>query len=88
VRWGVTGVPTNPQATEVLDYVRFCKAFCDEDRAQLERLQIGLRSPSHRPGPLAPDDYEGTVWDLVQYMARRLGQASDSGPSSDVGEVQ
>jgi phenylpropionate dioxygenase-like ring-hydroxylating dioxygenase large terminal subunit len=88
VRWGVTGVPDNPQAAEVLAYVRFCKAFCDEDRAQLERLQIGLHSPSHRPGPLAPDDYEGTVWDLVQYMARRLGEANVGDPAGCAGEVQ
>lgn len=79
VRWGVTGVPDDPAAAEVRDYVRFCKAFCDEDRAQLERLQIGLTSPSYRPGRLAPDDYEGTVWDLIQYMARRLGQALNEG---------
>ncbi len=89
VRWGVTGVPDNPAAAEVTDYVRFCKAFCDEDRAQLERLQSGLHSPSHRSGPLAPDDYEGTVWDLVQYMARRLGQArTGCDPSIGAGEVE
>lgn len=75
VKWGVTGVPDDPESTVVKDYVRFCKAFCEEDRAQLERLQLGLKSSSYRPGPLAPDDYEGTIWDLLQYHARRLGQS-------------
>ena len=73
IRWGVTGVPKDPEAPVVQDYVRLCKAFCEEDRAQLERLQKGLRSRYYVPGPLGPDNVEGTVWDILQYMAQRLG---------------
>ena len=56
----------------VRDYVRLCQAFCEEDRGQLERLSRGLRSRALRSGPLAPDDFEGTIWDIWQYMKRRL----------------
>jgi phenylpropionate dioxygenase-like ring-hydroxylating dioxygenase large terminal subunit len=73
IRWGVTGVPSDPDAPVVKDYVALCKAFCEEDRIQLEWLQKGLKSRYYNPGPLAPDNFEGTVWDLLQYMARRLG---------------
>jgi choline monooxygenase len=73
IRWGVTGVPKDPETAVVQDYVRFCKAFCEEDRAQLERLQTGLRSRYYVPGPLGPDNVEGTIWDILQYMAQRLG---------------
>jgi phenylpropionate dioxygenase-like ring-hydroxylating dioxygenase large terminal subunit len=73
VRWGVLGIADDPQAPVVKDYVRFCKEFCEEDRATLESLQRGLQSHTYVPGPLAPDDFEGTLWDIYQYMARKLG---------------
>jgi hypothetical protein len=78
IRWGVTGIPADPQSPEVESYVRFCKEFCAEDRLQLERLQLGLLSGSYVPGPLGPDHVEGTVWDIIQYMARRLGQTESA----------
>ncbi len=78
VRWGVTGVPSDPESTVVREYVNLCKTFCDEDRMQLERLQKGLRSPSYVPGRLGPDAVEGTVWDLVQYIAQRIGATAPS----------
>jgi hypothetical protein len=73
IRWGITGVSSDPDSTVVKDYITLCKAFCDEDRATLESLQQGLKSRYYSPGPLAPDNFEGTIWDLHQYMARRLG---------------
>ena len=44
----------------------------DEDRAQLVRLLRGLKSRYVEPNRLGPPDLEGTVWDMFQYMARRL----------------
>ena len=44
-----------------------------EDKAQLVKLPRGLKSRYYQPGPLAPANYEGTVWDFHQYLARRLG---------------
>ena len=44
----------------------------DEDRAQLERVRRGLRSRYGEPNRLGPADLEGTVWDMFQYMARKL----------------
>ncbi len=73
IRWGITGVPNDSESPVVKDYIKLCKAFCEEDRATLESLQKGLKSRHYTPGPLAPDNFEGTIWDLLQYMARRLG---------------
>jgi phenylpropionate dioxygenase-like ring-hydroxylating dioxygenase large terminal subunit len=73
VRWGITGIADDPKSAVVQDYVQLCRAFCEEDRLQLERLSKGLRSRAYIPGPLAPDDFEGTIWDIWQYMMRRLG---------------
>ena len=44
----------------------------DEDRAQIERLQVGLNSHYAERNPLGPPDLEGTVWDMFQYLAERL----------------
>jgi hypothetical protein len=82
IRWGITGIADDPQSPVVENYLKFCKEFCAEDRVQLERLQRGLNSPSYVPGPLAPDHAEGTVWDIIQYMARRLGLPECDAPAA------
>lgn len=43
-----------------------------EDEEQLVNLQRGLQSKFYQQAPLAPADYEGTIWDFYQYLARRL----------------
>ncbi len=75
IRWGVTGVTGDPDSPEARNFIETCKAFCKEDRSALESLQVGMQSRLYRPGPLAPDAYEGTVLDLMMYMARHM--ASD-----------
>jgi nitrite reductase/ring-hydroxylating ferredoxin subunit len=73
IRWGITGVADDPNSKVVKDYVQLCKDFSAEDRAQLEQLFLGLKSRHYVPGPLAPDAFEGTIWDMLGYMAERLG---------------
>jgi choline monooxygenase len=84
IRWGVTGIADDPKSPVVEGYLKLCKEFCAEDRTQLERLQRGLNSPSYVPGPLAPDHAEGTVWDIFQYMARRLGRPESAAPTASI----
>ena len=76
IRWGITGYDIDPQSEEVQAYVAFCDAFNEEDRTKLEAVQRGLKSRFFTPGPLAPDNYEGTVWDFYQFMASRLARDS------------
>jgi phenylpropionate dioxygenase-like ring-hydroxylating dioxygenase large terminal subunit len=83
IRWGITGVPDDPESPIVTDYIRLCKAFCAEDRAMLESLQKGLKSRYYTPGPLAPDNVEGTIWDLSQYMGRRLADGDWAAGGND-----
>jgi len=73
IRWGVVGVPDDPQSAVVRDYIQLCKDFCAEDRAVLERLHRGLKTRHYGHGILAGDNFEGTIWDILQYMAGRLG---------------
>ncbi len=50
----------------------------DEDKQVLVRVQQGLGSRYHAPGPLAAPDLEGTIWDFYRYLGRRLGGAARS----------
>jgi hypothetical protein len=52
------------------------KLVYGEDQAMLEGLQKGLKSRFYPHGPLGPDNMEGTIWDIVQYMASRLTNVS------------
>ena len=72
IRWGVTGLENDPDAQTVKDYVELCHSFNAEDREKLEILQIALKTRNYPGGPLAPDDYEGSIWDFTQYIARHL----------------
>ncbi len=72
IRWGVAGFKTDPEDAEVVRYVQLCKDFNEEDREKLETLQRAQNTRYFHSGPLAPDDLEGTIWDFLQYMARRF----------------
>lgn len=50
----------------------FAASFNAEDKARLEDMQKGLHSRWATGGPLAPADYEGTIWDFYHWMAARL----------------
>ena len=72
IRWGVTGLENEPDSPEVKDYVDLCRSFNAEDREKLEILQQAMKTRTFEGGPLAPDDYEGTIWDFTKYMARMI----------------
>lgn len=78
IRWGVAGFVEDPQAPVVRDYVALCNAFNAEDRAKLETLQRAQRTRYMPGGRLAPEDFEGTIWDFLGYMSRRLGTAAEA----------
>jgi hypothetical protein len=42
-----------------------------EDREKLERLQVALASDHAVSGPLAGDDYEGTIRDFQLWLAHQ-----------------
>lgn len=72
IRWGVLST-AQAQDKAASDYVELCHAFNAEDKVKLESLQVGLKSRHLQRGFLAPADFEGTIWDMYQYFARRLG---------------
>ncbi len=74
IRWGVISTADASDQTAV-DYVALCHEFNGEDKEKLETLQKGLKSQYLNTSYLAPADYEGTIWDFYQFIAKRL--ASD-----------
>lgn len=80
IRWGLTSFVKDLDPALKQSYIDLCYAFNAEDRARLETLWKGLQSRHYKPGPLAPANYEGTIWDFYQYMAGRLG--SNRGPGA------
>ncbi|QGX97593.1 aromatic ring-hydroxylating dioxygenase subunit alpha [Roseovarius faecimaris] len=72
IRWGVTGQKDEPTSGATRGYVDLCRAFNAEDKEKLEILQKALQTRGYQGGPLAPDAFEGTIWDFIQYMGRRL----------------
>lgn len=50
----------------------FAASFNAEDKLRLVDMQTGLHSRFATGGPLAPADYEGTIWDFYRWMAGRL----------------
>jgi len=72
IRWGVIST-AQPEDESATNYVKLCHEFNEEDKAKLETLQKGLKTRNLQPGYLAPADFEGVIWDMYQFMARRLG---------------
>ena len=69
---GIAGFNPDPDSQEAKSYVELVNAFNAEDRIKLETLTRGIKSKYYEPGPLAGDDYEGTILDFLKYIAGRL----------------
>jgi phenylpropionate dioxygenase-like ring-hydroxylating dioxygenase large terminal subunit len=72
IKWGLAGTIADPAHPDVLRYRDLCLAFNAEDKEQLEGVFTGLKSRYYKTGPLAPPDFEGTIWDFYQYMAAKM----------------
>ncbi|MGI9316965.1 MAG: aromatic ring-hydroxylating oxygenase subunit alpha [bacterium] len=74
VKMGLIFYGDNWPQKQVDDAIGLFQETMQEDKAVLEQVQYGMQSRFHAPGPLAPPDMEGTVWDFYQYLARTLEQ--------------
>ncbi|EGD57962.1 Rieske 2Fe-2S domain protein [Novosphingobium nitrogenifigens DSM 19370] len=70
-RWGVA-VHGEIAPEELERRLDLYHAANSEDKAQLERVTVGLRARAFAPGLLAPADYEGTIRDFQLYLGRML----------------
>lgn len=86
VKWGLAGNIDDPNHPDVIRYRDLCFAFNAEDREQLEGVQKGLKTRHFKSGPLAPADFEGTIWDFYQYMASKLASDVKLAPAQQAAE--
>ncbi|QBY00324.1 aromatic ring-hydroxylating dioxygenase subunit alpha [Rhodophyticola sp. CCM32] len=78
IRWGVAGFNPDPENEGTKEYVDLISEANEEDREKLVTLARAMKSKYYTPGPLAPDDFEGTIWDFTQYIAKHLAKAKDA----------
>ena len=71
-RWGFVSFGEARDRAAMEQWKRAVDGANAEDRAILESLYQGMRSRFLEPSRLAPADYEGTIWDIQRYVARRL----------------
>jgi len=71
-QWGVVAREAVFDSGEADERFAFARAFNAEDRARLLDVQRGLRSSNYQRGFLAPEDFEGCVWDFYHFMADKL----------------
>ncbi|TWB85964.1 phenylpropionate dioxygenase-like ring-hydroxylating dioxygenase large terminal subunit [Bradyrhizobium macuxiense] len=72
LRLGFDGPGEKPESDRLAEFIAYVDQVNSEDRAKLETLQHGLRSSFYKPGPLAPENYEGTVRDFYSFVAKRI----------------
>lgn len=72
VKWGVATYESELPAAEFNARVDKWKQINHEDHEILQRLQAGLKSKHSMAGPLASDDFEGTLHDFHRYLLHKL----------------
>jgi phenylpropionate dioxygenase-like ring-hydroxylating dioxygenase large terminal subunit len=75
-RIGMIGIPPRNDTERRLNEAGrdlFTRTFA-EDEAQLVQLMRGLKSHNYASSVLATADYEGTIWDFYQYIARNVSR--------------
>lgn len=72
IRWGLSVYDAQMTQEEIQSRVALWKAINEEDKAKLAKVQHALHSKSAVSGPLAPDDFEGTIRDFYSYLSKRL----------------
>lgn len=72
VRWTMSTWGDELTQDELEDRIALWHEVNREDREKLERMQRTLASRHAPSGPLAPRDYEGTIWDFYRYLGRQV----------------
>lgn len=71
VKWTMSAYGDDLDAATIAGRIALWEEVNREDREKLERMQIALGSAHALSGPLAEDDYEGTIRDFHLWLARQ-----------------
>ena len=72
VKWGIATYESELSADELESRVQKWQRINEEDHQILSRLHQGLQSKYSTNGPLAADNFEGTLHDFHSYLTDRL----------------
>lgn len=79
VKWTMSARADDLDGETIADRIALWEEVNAEDRDKLERMQQALGSAHAGAGPLAGEDYEGTVRDFQSWLARRDAPAMTTG---------
>ncbi len=71
VKWTMSVYGDDLDADTIAERIALWEEVNAEDRQKLERMQRALRSQHAQSGPLAGDDYEGTIRDFQLWLAEQ-----------------
>ena len=74
VRWTMSVYKDDLDELTIADRIALWAQVNQEDRVKLEKLQVSLASSKAFAGPLASDDFEGTIRDFHKYLAANGNQ--------------
>ena len=72
VKMGLIFHGENWKSAEIDNAVTLFKDTMAEDKDVLIKVQQGMFSQFHQPGPLADENLEGTIFDFIQYLGGKL----------------
>ncbi len=74
VRWTMSVYEDDYGEGTICDRIALWSEVNREDREKLEQLQIALKSSKAHAGPLASDEFEGTIRDFHKFLALKIGE--------------
>ena len=77
VKWTMSVYGDDLDAATIQERIQLWEEVNTEDREKLEKMQIALRSQHAQSGPLAGDDFEGTIRDFQLWLAQQDAELLD-----------
>ena len=84
VKWTMSAYGDDLDEETIKQRIELWEEVNREDREKLEAMQQSLRSVHAVGGPLAEEDYEGTVHDFVLWLARQNKLTQESGSNDEL----
>ena len=83
VKWTMSVYRDNLDHDTIQQRILLWEEVNREDREKLERMQVALQSDHALEGPLAEDDYEGTIRDFQTWLASQDAAVELAGPDAN-----
>ena len=72
IKMGVLVQDGSDDLAETKAYIDLAQAFNSEDKVTLEAIQKNAKTSFRPVAHLAPEEFEGTIWDFTRQMAKLI----------------